>query len=67
MVKGTAHMIEGERVRELGWFSLKRQRDISAASNHLLGGYRDGGARLFSKVHNDRKRSNGYKLERGEF
>ena len=53
MVKGTAHMMEGEKVRELGWFSLKkRQRAISAASNHLLGGYRDGGARLFSKVGN---------------
>jgi len=26
MVRGTAHLMEGERVRELGWFSPKKRR-----------------------------------------
>ena len=59
------HLSYGDRLRELGLFSLEKKRlreDLRAAFQLLKGGYKKDGDILFSRT-----RRNGFKLKHGRF
>ena len=63
-----ASLLRGERLRELGLFSLEKTRlpgDLLAAFQYLKGAYRKDGENIFEKACCDRTKSNGFKPREG--
>jgi len=53
MIQGMEHLLNEDRLRELGLFSLEKRRlwgDLRATFQHLHGGYNKEGGRSFSTV-----------------
>ncbi|KAM6383098.1 uncharacterized protein FN964_004243 isoform 1-T2 [Alca torda] len=70
MIRGLEHLSYGDRLRELGLFSLENRRlrgDLIAAFQYPKGAYRRDGEGLFIRECSDRMRGNRFKLKEGRF
>ncbi|KAK4814738.1 hypothetical protein QYF61_026715 [Mycteria americana] len=70
MVRGLEQLCCGERLRELGVFSLEKRRlwgELISAFQYLKGAYKKDGERLFSRVCSDGTRGNGFNLKEDRF
>jgi len=68
MIKGLEHLSCGDRLRELGLFSLEKRRmqgHFIAAFQYLKGAYQQEDEQLFKQV--DRTRGNTFKLKKWRF
>ena len=70
IIRGLEHLLHGDRLRELGLFSLERRRlggDLIVAFWYLKGAYRKAGEGLLTKSCSNRMRGNGFRLEKNIF
>jgi len=70
MIRGLEHISCEGRLKELVLFILEKRRlcgDLIAAFQHVKGGYKKAGDRLFTRACTDRTRGNGFKLKEGRF
>ena len=70
MIRRQEHFPYGDRLRELGLFSLEKRRlqgNLIEAFQYLKGAYKKEGSQLFTRVDNSRTRGNGFKLKEGRF
>ncbi|KFW06644.1 hypothetical protein N326_08555, partial [Eurypyga helias] len=68
MLRGLEHLCYGDRLRELGLFSLEKRRlrgDLIAAFNCLEGAYEKAGGRLVTRTCSEKTGGNGFKLKEG--
>ena len=68
MIRGLEHLPSGDRLRELGLFSLEKRRlwwDFIASFQYLKGTYRKPGDGIFTRAYSNRVRGNGFELEEG--
>ena len=70
MIPGMEYLPYGDRLRELGLFSMEKRRlqgDVRAAFQYLKGGCKKERDRIFSRVCCGRTRGNRFKLKEGRF
>jgi len=70
IIRGMEHLSCEERLRELGLFSLEKQRlreDLTAAFQYLKGAYKKDGEGLFTRAWSDGTRGNGFRLKEDRF
>ncbi|KAK4826817.1 LOW QUALITY PROTEIN: hypothetical protein QYF61_011625 [Mycteria americana] len=70
MVRGLEPLCYGERLRELGLFSLEKRRlrgDLLVAFQCLKGADKKDGDRVFSRACRDWTKGNGFKLAQGRY
>ncbi|KFQ06668.1 hypothetical protein N329_12244, partial [Haliaeetus albicilla] len=68
MIRGLEHLSYGDRLRQLGLFSLEKRRlqgHLITAFQYIKGAYKKAGEELFTRACSDRTRGNGFKLRGG--
>ena len=66
MIRGLEHLLHGDRLRELGLFSLEKRRlwgDLLAVFQYLKEAYRKAEEGLLTKSCSNRVRENSFRLE----
>jgi len=69
-IREIEHLSYGERLRELGLFSLEKRRlwgNLTTAFQYLKEAYHKAGKGLFTGAGSDRTRADGFKLKQGRF
>ena len=62
MLRGLEHLSYGDRLRELGVFSMEKKRhqgDLTVTFQHLNGAYKQEGERCFTLSDSNKTRRNG--------